>query len=272
MWFFRRILTNESSGADESATAFEIYLRQGTHVVGRQKSKCTIVLPDDPELSRQHATIRVRYSTSGPGGVYLRDGVSIEKPSSSSGTFLNREKVTVNWSSGDLWQPIHPGDHLVFGRKYTFELCLLEKKLRIASSRVGKDETVAVRQQIAALGAQYTKVWKNLETDCLVMGTFSSTFKAVSAIAFGKPVVSTKWLKNISHVREHRDPRILLESIEDCDLPLHYTKEKADQAVSRAHLFASKTFISLMPPSQPGVDYLTLAEQRRRDTREETET
>ena len=81
------------------------------------------------------------------------------------------------------------------------KLCLLEKKLRIASSRVGKDETVAVRQQIAALGAQYTKVWKNLETDCLVMGTFSSTFKAVSAIAFGKPVVSTKWLKNISHVR-----------------------------------------------------------------------
>ena len=31
MWFFRRILTNESSGADESATAFEIYLRQGTN-------------------------------------------------------------------------------------------------------------------------------------------------------------------------------------------------------------------------------------------------
>ena len=136
MWFLRRVLNNNLAAGNASpTTGLEIYLRQGTHVVGRQKSKCSIVLPDDPELSRQHATIRVRYNGGdGYGSVYLRDGVSVEKPSSSSGTFLNSEKVRVNWSSGDMWQPVHAGDRLIFGRQYTFELCLLEKKLLVAAT------------------------------------------------------------------------------------------------------------------------------------------
>jgi hypothetical protein len=263
MWFLRRVLNNNLAAGNASpTTGLEIYLRQGTHVVGRQKSKCSIVLPDDPELSRQHATIRVRYNGGdGHGSVYLRDGVSVEKPSSSSGTFLNSEKVRVNWSSGDMWQPVHAGDRLIFGRQYTFELCLLEKKLQFVTSRVGKEEIAKVRQQITALGATHSKVWENSKTDCLVMGSFSSTFKAVSAIAFGKPIIAVKWFDRVSIIGEHRNPFTLLESCEDSDLPPNFARRKDEQTTSRALLFAAKTFLSLSPPAPANLDYLTLAEQ-----------
>ena len=58
MWYLKRL------GSPKTARDDLFYLRQGKHVVGRQTARCQLAFIDDPTLSREHATILVRYNNA----------------------------------------------------------------------------------------------------------------------------------------------------------------------------------------------------------------
>jgi hypothetical protein len=258
MWYLKRLSSSKTARDDL------FYLRQGKHVVGRQTARCQLAFVDDPTLSREHATILVRYNNAvnpTENGLFLKDGVSTAKPKSSTGTFRNGERISVNFSSSSNWLPLQVGDNIHFGSaKTAFEVCQTKTKMRFATTKVSKrDLRETVVKCIDALGGVFSKEWSNEHTDCLVTTSFSSTFKVISAIAAQKKIVSCGWLQRAALTNEYRSPMDMLNACGEDDMPSGIIAAINQPSSQRRQLFAGGTYICVSAPPKD-LDYLALVE------------
>ena len=288
MWVFRQVTKEEATGALVlRKDGIVLHFREGIHVFGRQASKCSCVLEADAQVSRQHATVKVSYSNvhGKQSGIFIRDG-TVNKPKSSSGTYVNEKAVQANFltteqSNTNVWGRLEEGDIVRFGRGlYSFRVCKASAPV-FMMSKVNKISVAGLKRSIAKLGGRLLKKHMPGQVDFLVMSDFSSTYKCILAMTDERmSIVNTKYIEDMSRPDIYQS---IVDVARTTVLPAKYTimrpTEHSSQSTFierplnenaatykkykwnlwRIKLFEGITFVLLFEPD-PNMNYAILLE------------
>ncbi|XP_068942784.1 nibrin isoform X2 [Petaurus breviceps papuanus] len=207
------------------------------YVVGRKN--CGILIEDDQSISRNHALLTVRHSTTNLNQASEIPILTI-KDNSKYGTFINEEKM-----QNGIPLPLKTGDRVTFGvfeSKFRVEY----EPLVVCPSCLDVSGKTVLNQAILQLGGLLVNNWTE-ECTHLVMVSVKVTIKTICALICGCPIVKpdyfTEFLKAIQTKKqppklESFYPPIDEPAINNENLDLSRRKE-------RKQIFTGKTFVFL---------------------------
>lgn len=227
MWFLRSVKQKEIT---------HFLLVGEEYIVGRKDA--TIMIGDDPSISRKHAILTVSHLESNLNNTENLPILTIKDIGSKYGTYLNKEKQI--GSEGII---LKIGDQITFGQcESSYDVCY--QPLIVSTSCIESQEKRSLKELIQKLGGHILSEWQENCTH-LVMKEIKVTIKAVCAMISLKHMVTINYfqdlIKAIQERKCHPDPE---NYIPESGEPL-LMKENVSfkHRPERTHLFENKTFI-----------------------------
>lgn len=227
MWFLRSVKQKEIT---------HFLLVGEEYIVGRKDA--TIMIGDDPSISRKHAILTVSHPESNLNNTKNLSILTIKDIGSKYGTYINKEKQI-----GPEGIILKIGDQITFGQcESSYDVCY--QPLIVSTSCIESQEKRILKELILKLGGHILSEWQENCTH-LVMKEIKVTIKAVCAMISLKHMVTIKYfqdlIKAIQEQKCHPDPE---NYIPESGEPLLMRENVSfKHRPERTHLFKNKTFI-----------------------------
>ncbi|XP_043921324.1 nibrin [Protopterus annectens] len=218
------------------ATGETIRLLAGVEYdIGRKN--CSVILQDDPSISRTHAVLSVSHSTANLGHVSSLPVLTV-KDKSKYGTFVDKVRLQT-----EVPKTLNAGDIVTFG-VYNSKFRVEYEPLVLCSSCLDGPGKTALSQTVQQLGGHIVNNWTDSCTH-LVMTTLKVAIKTICAFISARPILKpdyfTELLRAIQAKKQLPSCESFLPPLDEPSL----NPEDVDTSVrpERKTIFRGKTFL-----------------------------
>nr|XP_021189916.2 nibrin [Helicoverpa armigera] len=208
-----------------------LYISSSTNqlVIGRSVDNqvCNFAIPDDPSISRKHATLTV-----------MNNGLILQDLGSRYGTFINTEKAEVNTNI-----ELNANDIIKFGKMNSVWKVNFINLITCSSTLKGEN-LQNLKLTLSKIGGMLKADWDDT-CNFLTMPAITLTIKVVLALVQGSHIVTVEyWNKSLEHVTNLSalpDPQDYLPQVVESTLNKEVVSFLPDNR--RKILFSGKKFI-----------------------------